>query len=277
VRLFVRRLSEALGLLALAGCHPGATGLAVIGGRTITLADLSAYVSAQTGRELADVPPDLSAALFERYLEDSVVLAASTDPADRELPAALRGARVRDLLPALCPPPPPPTEAQLDAYLASHPEAASHGDRLHLRQLILPDQAAARTARERLRSGEDFATVSRETSRAPNAAAGGEIGWIERGQLPPEFEAAVFGLAPGEVSEPVASTAGWHLFQVTERIGAGAGPDPIARERARAVLTAELAEAARRKCLATLAAKVGVQVHCDGATFACRNPFEGQP
>jgi len=248
----------------------------MVGGRAITVAELSSFVSAQTGRELADVPPDLGAALFERYLEDSVVLAASTDPADRELPAPLRGARVRDLLPTLCQPPPQPTDVQLDAYLASHPEATTHGDRLHIRQLILPDEAAAQSARERIRNGADFAALSRELSRAPNAAAGGEIGWIERGQLPPEFEAAVFGLARGETSQPVASNAGWHVFQVTDRIAAGSGPDAVARERARDAVSAELAERARKKCLGTLAARVGVRVDCVGATFACHNPFEGQ-
>jgi hypothetical protein len=265
-----------LALLLLIGCNRGPAGLAVVGGRTITVAELSSFVNVQTGRELADVSPDLGGALFERYLEDAVVLAASTDPADRELPAPLRSARARDLLPSLCQPPPQPTNAQLEAYLAKHPEPSGHGDRLRLRQLILPDQAAARRARERIRAGEDFATLSRDLSRAPNAAEGGQIGWVERGQLPPEFEAVVFGLARSEVSEPVASNAGWHIFQVIERLSAAA-PDPVARERARTELAAELAEGARRRCLATLAARVGVRVDCTGATFACHNPFEGQP
>jgi hypothetical protein len=272
-----RRLTPVLVLMLAAGCRRGPVGLAVVGGRTITVDELSSYVSAQTGRELADVSPDLGGALFERYLEDAVVLAASTDPADRELPAPLRSARARDLLPSLCQPPPQPTDAQLEAYQAKHPEPSAHGDRLRLRQLILPDQAAARSARERIRAGEDFATLSQQLSRAPNAAEGGQIGWIERGQLPPEFEAVVFGLARGEVSDPVASNAGWHVFQVVDRLHAGAGPDPLAQERARTELTAKLAEEARRRCLSTLAARVGVRVDCVGATFACRNPFEGQP
>jgi hypothetical protein len=249
--------------------------LAVVGGRTVTIAELDSFISAQTGRRLAEVSPDLAAAMFERYLEDAVVLAASNDPSDRTVAMSLRSERAREILRSLCPPPPHPTDAEVDAYLQAHPEEWSHGERLRLRQLILPDQAEAQRARERLRAGESFAALSRELSRAPNADAGGEIGWIERGQLPPEFEAAVFGLAPGEVSQPVASSAGWHLFQVTARLAADAGADPSMRLRAKAELAAALAEKAHQKCLVGLAARVGVRVDCVGATFACHNPFEG--
>jgi parvulin-like peptidyl-prolyl isomerase len=99
---------------------------------------------------------------------------------------------------------------------------------------------------------------------------------VERGQLPPEFEAAVFGLTAGEVSDPVPSNAGWHVFQVMERHAAGAGPDTPVRDRVRGQLAAEAAEAARSACLRELAARVGVRVDCAGASFPCRNPFEGR-
>jgi parvulin-like peptidyl-prolyl isomerase len=95
--------------------------------------------------------------------------------------------------------------------------------------------------------------------------------------LPPEFEAAVAGLAPGDVSEPVPSNAGWHVFQVMERHTAGDRPDAAVRERVRARLAAGAAEAAQKVCLAELAARVGVQVNCAGAAFPCRDPFEGTP
>jgi parvulin-like peptidyl-prolyl isomerase len=251
--------------------------LAVIGDHTVTVGQLAAFVTVQTGRSLAEVSPELAAALFERYLEEEVVLAASPAPGNHDLSPTARSARVRELTFTLCPPPAPPSEAQVDAYLGQHPELSTSGERLRLRQLILPDQATGQRARERIRSGEDFVSVSRALSRAPNAENGGLLGWVERGQLAPEFEAAVFGLAPGEVSEPVPSNAGWHIFQVMEHRGAGTGPDAPARDRVRSQLAAQAAEDARRACLRELAAKVGVRVDCAGASFPCRNPFEGNP
>jgi parvulin-like peptidyl-prolyl isomerase len=162
----------------------------------------------------------------------------------------------------------------VDAFLARDTSAAPNGTRIRLRQLVLPDQPAARAARERLRKGEDFAEVSRQVSRAPNASQGGLLGWVSTGQLPPEFEAAVFGLAAGELSEPVPSTAGWHVFQVTDRRAAGSGADPAWRERARAELAAQRAELARQSCLRGLAVQVGVEVRCPNVPFPCHNPFE---
>jgi hypothetical protein len=260
----------------LLACSGGAGRLAVVGGHAVTVEKLSAFVAAQTGRGMADVSPELVAAMFERYLEDEVLLAASPSPGDADLTPTARSARARDALLSLCPPPPPPSQQKVDAYLAQHPELGE-GERLRLRQLILPDQATAQLARDRLRNREDFTVVSRELSRAPNAASGGLIGWVERGQLPPEFEAVVFSLAPGEVSEPVQSNAGWHVFQVMERRGPGSPPDEALRARVRGQLGAAAAEAARRACLSGLAARVGVRVDCAGAAFPCRNPFEGQP
>ena len=243
----------------------------------MTLEKFSIFVVAQTARTLPEVSPELAAALFERYLEEEVILTASPVPGDYDLTPTARTARVRELLVSLCPPPPQPSEAQVDAYLTQHPELDGNGERLRLRQLILPDQATAQVACDRVRGGEDFLTVSRALSRAPNATTGGLLGWVERGQLPPEFEAAVFGLTAGELSEPVPSNAGWHVFQVVERHTAGEGPDASVRDRARGQLAAEAAETARSACLRNLAAKVGVRVDCAGASFPCRNPFEGKP
>ena len=266
-----------LTLAAAVGCSVSSGQLATVGGHPVTIEQLNAFVGTQAGRPAAEVTPELTGALFDRLLEEEVLLAASPSPGDHDLAPAARSARARDLMASLCPPPPLPTQAQVDAYLAAHTETNGGGERIKLRQLVLPDQATARVARDRVRAGEDFDAVSRELSRAPNAADGGLLGWVERGQLPPEFEAAVAGLAPGDVSEPVPSNAGWHVFQVMERHGAGDRPDAAMRERARAKLAASAAEAAQRTCLVGLAARVGVRVDCAGAAFPCRNPFGGTP
>lgn len=275
---FARRLRPCALLLTAAlispSCRQPTPALARVAGRPVTMEDLAAVVRAQTGKEPSEVAPDLVAALFEAHLEEEVILAASANPDDRQLPASARGNRVRELLVELCPPAVEPSEAEVSRRLAEQPLGK---ERILLRQLILPDAGGARAARQRLQSGEDFAALSRELSRAANATEGGAIGWVERGQLVPEFEAVVFGLADGGVSQPVASNAGWHVFQVIERRVAGGASDPASRARVRDELMAQAAEQARLRCLRQLAAKVGVDVVCEQATFPCRNPFEEQP
>jgi peptidyl-prolyl cis-trans isomerase D len=72
--------------------------------------------------------------------------------------------------------------------------------------------------RRRIQSGEaTFEALAEQFSEDPGAAqSGGDLGWIERGQMVPEFEQAVFDLEQGELSEPVRSEFGLHLIQVTD-------------------------------------------------------------
>jgi len=66
--------------------------------------------------------------------------------------------------------------------------------------------------------GEDFAALARAHSEDPgSAASGGDLGWVNPGQMVPEFEKAMADLKPGELSPPVQSQFGWHLIQVLER------------------------------------------------------------
>jgi peptidyl-prolyl cis-trans isomerase SurA len=74
-----------------------------------------------------------------------------------------------------------------------------------------------RTLKERLDNKADFAELARVHSDDASAARGGDLGWLSPGDTVPEFERAMDGLKPGEISEPVQSPFGWHLIQVLER------------------------------------------------------------
>ena len=74
--------------------------------------------------------------------------------------------------------------------------------------------------RQRIVDGEDFGKLAREFSDDPGSGAkGGELGFVERGQFVPEFEAAALKMQPGEMSQPVESPFGYHLIQLIERRG----------------------------------------------------------
>lgn len=66
------------------------------------------------------------------------------------------------------------------------------------------------------RAGADFAGLAKKYSADTiTAAQGGDLGEIRRGVLPQELERAVFSLKPGEVSQPVRSTYGYHVTKLT--------------------------------------------------------------
>lgn len=97
----------------------------------------------------------------------------------------------------------------------------------HVRHILIKpfdaaDDAEARARlekiRERIQAGEDFATLAKAHSEDPGSGAeGGDLGWVSPGQMVPNFEKGMDGLAVDELSEPVRSRYGWHLIQVLER------------------------------------------------------------
>ncbi len=74
--------------------------------------------------------------------------------------------------------------------------------------------------RKRVLNGESFATLAILYSEDPGSAKnGGELGFVGRGELYPEFEAVAFNLKEGEVSDILETEAGFHIIQMIERRG----------------------------------------------------------
>lgn len=86
---------------------------------------------------------------------------------------------------------------------------------------LISDELARETLRDlraRIEEGADFADLAREYSDDPGSASrGGDLGWVEAGEMVPEFERAMDELGPGEIGGPVQTAFGWHLVQVIER------------------------------------------------------------
>lgn len=74
--------------------------------------------------------------------------------------------------------------------------------------------------RSRILAGEDFATLAKKYSDDPSVLSNnGEMGWVGRKRLVPEYEAVAFSIKPGEVSMPFESPFGMHIVQLIERRG----------------------------------------------------------
>lgn len=72
--------------------------------------------------------------------------------------------------------------------------------------------------RERLVGGEDFAALARSHSKDKvSASKGGDLGWVNPGDLVPQFEEAMKALKVNEISQPIETRFGWHIIQVLER------------------------------------------------------------
>ena len=74
--------------------------------------------------------------------------------------------------------------------------------------------------RKRIYDGEDFKVLATLYSDdVVSANNGGELGFMSRGELLPEFERAAFKLQSDEISEVVETKFGFHIIQMIERRG----------------------------------------------------------
>jgi peptidyl-prolyl cis-trans isomerase SurA len=103
-----------------------------------------------------------------------------------------------------------------------HVVTQTHARHILVRSGNLDDSDLARDRllkiRDRIVAGEDFAALAKAHSEDPGSGAeGGDLGWVNPGDMVPAFDKAMNELAINELSKPVRTQFGWHLLQVLER------------------------------------------------------------
>ena len=75
---------------------------------------------------------------------------------------------------------------------------------------------------DQLQKGAPFPAVAKQFSNSPSAAAGGEVGWISTGEMPPEVDSALEALRPGQLSTAIAVKDGAYIIYLRDRRSGGA-------------------------------------------------------
>ncbi|MFQ5667153.1 MAG: SurA N-terminal domain-containing protein [Candidatus Binatia bacterium] len=146
------------------------------------------------------------------------------------------------------------TDAMIQRYYDTHIPDFTKPERVHARHILFkvaPDTSAALKAEvrskaeavlQKVKAGGDFAALAREYSDDPNAAQGGDLGWLAHGKTVQPFEEAAFALAPGATSDIVESPFGFHIIKVEAKEEAHSQPLDEVRDQVRAALTQEQAK-----------------------------------
>lgn len=75
-----------------------------------------------------------------------------------------------------------------------------------------------RVLHQRLQAGEEFASLARQYSDDPGSGSqGGDLGWVNPGDMVPIFDQTVENTAIDQISEPFQSQFGWHILTVEDR------------------------------------------------------------
>jgi parvulin-like peptidyl-prolyl isomerase len=117
-------------------------------------------------------------------------------------------------------------DQELRAYYDEHRSEFKLPSRFRFRELVLPKGATPEEMvdtrgklaqiREDLRAGTPFEALVEKYSTAPSRSTGGDLGWLGKGVLRPDLEAAVLMLKPGQVSEPVETDKDIYLVQLLQ-------------------------------------------------------------
>jgi len=85
--------------------------------------------------------------------------------------------------------------------------------------ILVPTEEQANDLKQQIADGADFADLAKEHSSCPSGKTGGSLGQFNKGDMVPEFDAAIFSDLPlGVVSDPVKTQFGYHLIEVQQRM-----------------------------------------------------------
>jgi peptidyl-prolyl cis-trans isomerase C len=106
------------------------------------------------------------------------------------------------------------TEESVAAEYTARYLEAEQPTEMKASHILVQDEAEAQEISELAKAeGADFAELAKTRSKGPSAPVGGDLGWFEKGQMVPEFEAALANMKDGEVSGPVQTQFGWHVIK----------------------------------------------------------------
>jgi peptidyl-prolyl cis-trans isomerase D len=172
------------------------------------------------------------------------------------------------------------TPQELQSYYDQHKQQFQVKERVKVAHILItpkpgkdgkPDDAAARAKAEdllkQLKAGANFAELAKTNSEDPGSgASGGELGFITRGMTVPEFEKAAFALNPGQLSDLVHTSFGYHIIKSEQKESAHAQPfDEVKPQIEQAVLAQK-----RNQAVTNYIAQIQADVKSEGPDKAAQ-------
>ncbi|WP_423801204.1 peptidylprolyl isomerase [Neobacillus sp. SAB-20_R2A] len=88
---------------------------------------------------------------------------------------------------------------------------------IRARHILVTDEAKANEIAAKLKSGSKFEDLAKESEDTATASKGGDLGWFGTGVMDPDFEKAAYALEKDQISDPVKTSYGYHIIQVTDK------------------------------------------------------------
>jgi peptidyl-prolyl cis-trans isomerase C len=245
-----------LAALALAACQPkgdAANGktdvagpVATIDGKPISRDLFDFFAEAATGRAAEELDADTQQRVLDTLINLQVLAAqAQKEGLDKkgELAAQVEFARIEVLQRAI-------TENYLEGKAPTEQELRAEYDaqvaqlapnEYRARHILVPTEVAATQVLDRLKRGERFEVLARD-SLDSSRDRGGDLGWFSPTSMVKPFADAVMALKKGEtIAKPVQTQFGWHVIRLDDIRPVEPPPfDQVQQQVSQAVLAKKL-------------------------------------
>ena len=142
------------------------------------------------------------------------------------------------------------TDAEIREFYEKNPDRFKQPEAVRASHILIRvqpgDEAGKKKARatiegiyKQAKSGKDFGDLARKHSADSSAQRGGDLGFFTKDRMVPEFANAAFALKPGEISNIVETSYGYHVIKVVERRPTSDIPLEQVTEQVRQFLTQE--------------------------------------
>jgi len=160
------------------------------------------------------------------------------------------------------------SDRDIRAYYEEHPERFRTPPQYHLHQIFISlaksdpstfDQTVQNAA-DQLKNGAEFQALVKQYSEGSGPNSDGDLGNLKADQMLPEVRQAIERLKPGEVSEPIKTAVGAHIFRLDEILPPKVRPIEEVRPEIQELLYQERSAEIYEKWLKDLRASAQVDV-----------------
>jgi len=195
--------------------------VATINGKSITQGEFDAFVKQVAGRAVADLDADQKKRALDSLIGLHVLGAqAEKDGLDKkaDLAAEIALTRLNILQQAIATKyleGKTPTEQELKVEYYAQVAQMSRNE-YKARHILVPTEIAATQILERLKKGERFKALAKD-SLDSSRDNGGDLGWFSPASMVKPFADAVMALKKGEtIAKPVQTPFGWHVIRLDD-------------------------------------------------------------
>ena len=169
------------------------------------------------------------------------------------------------------------TEEELRSFYKNNLELFAAPAEIEASQIVVATQQEANKLLRLLRAGQPFEKLAQQYSIAPEAENGGNLGRFGKNVMPSPMDEALFSMRANEISNPIPSPFGWHLFWVKKQFRPRVASFSKVRKSIETRLVSEHGARMKAEFIEKLRSQAHIQINSNFPTGTGKHANEDAP